>query len=734
MRLQEAVIIALSGANQVIPRLTEHGASSAIIYHQSSHINSECFEPMIQFVNVCKSFALQQVIINANFSVADGECVGIVGPNGAGKSTLFEMLAGHISPDKGECSYPGNQRLGYVRQQLHPYQQKTSLIEYAENAVPEIKIIQQEMHHIEEKLSSADDSEQTRLLRRLGDLQTEFEHLGGYEIKHRAESILSGLGFSTKRFNDRFATFSGGWQSRAELARVLTARPDILLLDEPTNYLDVPAVEWLREYLKSFTGTMLLISHDRFLLNALTRVTLEVMGGHVTRYPGNYNSYMQEREARHDQLLAQKRNVDRKKEQLERFIDRFKGKATKASQAQSKQKQLDRLEDIEVRSITVRGPKIRLPQPPRSGQEVVRLEQLCFSYDGRTEIISNLDLRLERGERAAFIGLNGMGKTTLLRLMAGKLTPGDGKVVLGHGVELGYQSQDYADTLDPERTVYDTAKTYAAERSEAEIRQLLGGFGFHGDEIDKKVQVLSGGEKVRLGLARLLLRPLNFLLLDEPTTHLDIYAREALEEALSGYQGTLCLVSHDIEFVKAVATTIFYLHPGGITRYYGNYEYFRQKLAEEEALSSQTAESDNGKLPPAVSSFPVPPHKQDSVPGAPAVKSTPESSSSSGSDRRQRRREEAQIRNEISKLKRPHEIIVEEVETLMAALDQEQSEIYAAIAAAAPNTDFAALNRRLGEIRKEMDSQTNRWEEAAEKLEKLTAECECRLAELSGGM
>ncbi len=683
---------------------------------------------MIQFINVSKSFALQQVIIDATFSIVDGESLGIVGPNGAGKSTLFEMLSGQITPDKGECSYPGNQRLGYVRQQLHPYAQKTSLVEYAENALPEIRIIQAEMHRIEEKLTTADDTEQARLLRRLGDLQTEFEHLGGYEIKYRAETILSGLGFSVKRFDDKFSTFSGGWQIRAELARVLAAKPDILMLDEPTNYLDVPAVEWLREYLKAYTGTLLLVSHDRFLLNSLTNATLEVMGGHVTRYPGNYSSYMREREARYEQMLAQKRNVDRKKEHLERFIDRFKGKASKASQAQSKQKQLDRLEDIEVRSITIKGPKIRLPKPPRSGQEVVRLEQLRFSYDGKTDIVAGLDLRLERGERAAFIGLNGMGKTTLLRLMANKLQPTGGKVVLGHGVELGYQSQDYADTLDPERTAYDTAKTYAAERSEAEIRQLLGGFGFHGDEIEKKVQVLSGGEKVRLGLARLLLRPLNFLLLDEPTTHLDIYAREALEDALREYQGTLCLVSHDIEFVKAVATTIFYLTPQGITRYYGNYAYFRQKLAEEEALRIPSVSVTVDKAPPPA---PQTPAGKQAPPIAVSAKSPPGSTNAPNVERKQRRRDDALVRNEISKLKRPHERIVEQAETQMAALDQEQTEIYAAIAAAKPNTDFAALNRRLAEIRKEMDLQVSNWEKSAARLEKLTAECEGRIAELS---
>ncbi|MFA6930159.1 MAG: ATP-binding cassette domain-containing protein, partial [Lentisphaeria bacterium] len=453
--------------------------------------------------------------------------------------------------------------------------------------------------------------------------------------------------------------------------------------------------------------------------------TIEVMGGHTTRYPGNYAKYMLEREARHDQLIAQKRNIDRKKEQLGRFIDRFKGKATKASQAQSKQKQLDKLEDIEVRSITIKGPRIRLPKPPRSGQEVLRLDQVSFSYDGKTDIISHLDIRLERGDRAALIGLNGMGKTTLLRLIAGHLTLSNGKISMGHGVELGYQSQDYADTMDPERSAYDTVKTYANDRTESEIRQLLGGFGFHGTDIDKRVQVLSGGEKVRLGLARLLLRPLNFLLLDEPTTHLDIYAREALEEALQTYEGTICLVSHDIEFVKAVANTIFYLTPDGITRYFGNYDYFRHKLLEEQVQNRESLPTQEKARTASPSAAPIP------APQTPAPQTpTLQADANPSGNRKQRKREEAMIRNEIGKLKKAQEAIVTESETRMAALDQEQTAIYAALAEGKANTDFASLNRRLDEIKKEMDAEATRWEEAADKMERLSAECEARFAEL----
>ena len=690
---------------------------------------------MIQFNNVSKSFGHQQVIIDASFAIHPGERVGIVGPNGAGKSTLCEMLSGNLTPDKGDCSFPSSQRLGYVHQQLHPGSVHATLLEYVENALPEVHTIMAQLQDVEHQLQTASGDEQERLLKRLGNLQTELEHLGAYELKNRAETILTGLGFDTRRFDEPFSAFSGGWQIRAELARILVARPDILLLDEPTNYLDVPAVEWLRDFLRTYPGTMLLISHDRYLLNSLTNVTLEVMGGHVTRYQGNYARYVHDREARHEQLLAQKRNLDHRKEQLERFIDRFKYKATKAAQAQSRQKMLDKLEEVEVHSIAVRGPKIRLPEPPRSGQLVVSADDVHFSYDGKTEVVNGATFSIERGDHAAFVGLNGMGKTTLLRLLAGKLTPTSGKITRGVGVEMGYQSQDYADTLAPDKTIFETAKENAVNRSEADIRNLLAGFGFYGEALDKTVRVLSGGEKVRLGLARLLLRPLNFLLLDEPTTHLDIFAREALQDALKEYKGSLCLVSHDIEFVRAVSTTIFALTPGKITRYYGDYDYYREKLAQEQQQLQADQPTDNGQKRRLEGSMTARQTTANAPQAAKNVKNAPVPAPGENSfaTRRQRRREEAEIRNEIAKLKKPHEAIVAETEAHIAELEAEQKSLYDTLAAAAPGTDFATVNKRLAEIGRLLDDEAWRWEAASTEIEKLVKECEIRLAELRSG-
>ena len=658
---------------------------------------------MIQFSNINKAFGRQQVLTDVTVTIHPGERVGLVGPNGAGKSTLFEILTGNVSPDKGEATYPESMRLAYVHQQIHGIASGASLLEYVENAMPELKELHERIERCEAAIPTANESDRQRMLDRLGEMQSEYEHKGGYELKNRAETILSGLGFETRRFGDPFDSFSGGWKIRAELARNLVAQPDILLLDEPTNYLDVPAVEWLQAFLKSFKGTLLLISHDRYLLDQLTSVTLELMGGHLTRYNGNYAKYLVEREQRHEQLIAQQRNIDRKREQLERFVDRFKYKATKAAQAQSRQKMLDKLDDVEIPQVYVKAPKIVLPPAPRSGQEVVRIEDATFSYDGVTNVIDHLDMRIERGDKAAFVGLNGMGKTTLLRIMAGRLKLTGGKIFIGHGVVMGYQSQDYMETMDPSLSVFDTVRAASADRSDGELRNMLGGFGFAGDNIDKRVQVLSGGEKLRLALAKLLLRPNNFLLLDEPTTHLDIYAREALEEALRNYNGTLCLVSHDITFVRNLATTIFAMSPHKVTRYFGNYDYYREKLAQEQAANA------------------LQPIKATSNPSAqqPPTKG-----------RKDRKREEARIRDSFSAERRKWEKRVEEDEALIARKEAELSDVFNQLSSNNPKTDYATLNRRVPVLQREIEEATSLWEKASYSLEDVKSRIEEKLAEL----
>ena len=368
---------------------------------------------MIDFRNVSVGFGAQQVLDDVSLRINRGERVGIVGPNGAGKSTIFSLLTNELTPDHGDVSFPRDLRISHLRQQLKPVTSDVNLLEYSENALPALIDLQREIETIEAGLDAADERERERGIRRLGVLQTEFEHLGGYAISSRAQAALGGLGFKKSDFHAPFASFSGGWQMRAELARALVADPDLLLLDEPTNFLDIPAVEWLQKYLRDYKGTLVMISHDRFMLNTLTSVTIEVAGGMLTRYAGNYSRYEEDCKLRHEQMEAARGNQDRRREQIERFVERFRAKNTKSSQVQSRLKMLEKMDEVEIPRIVMRAPRIRVPKPPPCGVEIIRLEEAGVTYDGQSWVLRGLDLRIERGEKLGLVGLNGTGKTTL---------------------------------------------------------------------------------------------------------------------------------------------------------------------------------------------------------------------------------------------------------------------------------------------------------------------------------
>lgn len=645
---------------------------------------------MIQFRQVSKAFGTQDVLNDVSFVVRHGERVGIVGPNGAGKSTIFDLITGKIGADAGEVGIPGSMTIGYVRQQLDAHRTASDLLEYASSAVPRVHELQASIHRVEAELATAVAAERESKLREIGELQTAFEQLGGYTVRHRAEAMLSGLGFSVADFVRPFSSFSGGWQMRAELARTLVAAPDVLLLDEPTNYLDVPAVEWLRDFLRSFGGTLVLVSHDRYLLNSLTTKTLEVAGTQVTTYAGNYSWYVREREQRLSQILAARKNQDRRREQIEGFVERFRAKNTKASQVQSRIKMLEKMEPVRVSLPSSKPTRIRLPDAPASAREVLRLEDAGVTYDGERWVLRHLDLRVERGDRIGMVGLNGMGKTTLLRVLAGKLELSEGKRVVGSRVRIGYQSQDFTDVLSPDQTVFETVRARAAEMTDGEVRSLLGGFRFSGAAVDKQVQVLSGGEKVRLGLARLLATACNLLILDEPTTHLDVQAREALEEALQDYRGTLCIVSHDIEFLRHAATAILFLSTDGIRRYYGDYGYFCEKRREESASAALA----------------------DDLSGAGGLRV----------ERKEQKREDARRRQELYRLRRPVEARVSAAERKSGELEREQQQLVQSLEAGDERLDFEDVNRRLAEIRDELAAATEAWENASLELDELLEE------------
>jgi ATP-binding cassette, subfamily F, member 3 len=648
---------------------------------------------MLQFNSIRKSFGKTTILNDVSFHIFPGERVGIVGPNGAGKSTIFKILTNQISPEKGDFSIRKNMRIGHLKQQIDEEDKSLSVLDYTSNAIPELILITESIDEIEHQLVDEKDEEvKATLLDRLGRLQMEFEQFGGYNIKNLAETALTGLGFKVKDFTRSMKEFSGGWQMRAELARVLIADPDLLLLDEPTNYLDVPAIEWLQEFLRTYPGTMLLISHDRYLLNLLPNITLEIFQGKATRYTGNYDKYVKERVERNLHLVAAYRNQQEKREKLESFINRFKAKASKATQAKSRMKELEKMEEIEAPTQLQKGASIRLGEPPRCSPVLAELKNMGKSYDGQNWIYKDISIEVQNGEKIGIVGTNGMGKTTLMRILSGSLPFEEGERKQGHNVKIGYHSQDYTETMDPDITVYDTAKSVAANTTEAEVRSLLGSFGFKGEDVEKAVKVLSGGEKVRLSLAKLLLNPPNFLLLDEPTTHLDIQSREALQDALKEFKGTVCLVSHDIEFLRSVSEQIYEVTENGLRKFFGDYDYYRRKVADEAAgrVTEEIVEN-------VESSAPV----ESSV------------------DRKARKRQEAQGRQELSRRKGPLEKKIAVLETKIAEIEVVEGALIERFSDDLNGAEFKEVNQKLMVVSEEKESVEIEWEQLTEELEGL---------------
>ncbi len=647
---------------------------------------------MVEFREISVRYGVQEVLENVSFRVNRGERVGIVGPNGSGKSTLFRLIMDEAHPDGGRLNIEESPRIGYIRQHLKPDNEEESLLEYALRGIPGLFELESRIHALEARIRSSElEAERAVLLRQVGELQSEFEHLGGYEIEARVKASLGGLGFATESFERPFVSFSGGWRMRAELSRVLASKPDLLLLDEPSNYLDLPAVDWLQRFLKAYDGTLMLISHDRYLLRTLTSVTIEVDACTATRYNGDLDYYLREREVRYANLLAAKENQDRRKEQLERFVERFKAKATKATQAQSRVKMLERLEADEIRlpRRSLAAAHLRIPEAPHSGGEVFRMENLDFSYDGSHNVLANVTLSIGKGDKIAIVGYNGMGKTTLLRLMAGTRQPTAGVAVPGHKVIPGYLSQEFAETIPPEITVYECAKRSATEATDKFLRSNLAGFGFGPDDIHKPSGVLSGGEKIRLAFLRLFLNPPNFMLLDEPTTHLDLEGRETLEKAIKSYTGTVCLVSHDIQFVRSTATSILEITPSGVRRFPGGYDYYKEKTARDQP--EEAGKPPNSESPDASRNL------------------------SSKDMRRARALERAKWQPQIKALKTR----VAATETRITELERELETLSAELFNPAPNTDFSSVNRRLKLVQDQLSVFTEEWERDAAELDRL---------------
>ena len=658
---------------------------------------------MLDFRNISVHYGHQDVLTNVTFRVNKGDRIGIVGPNGSGKSTLFRIVLGELSTDTGELVIEGSPRIGWTRQNPAPDTPDETLLAYALRGIPGLSEMEAEMQALESDL--ADPAK----MKRYGELQATFEHLGGYDIETRVKVALGGLGFSVEEFAKPFASFSGGWRMRAELSRVLASKPDLLLLDEPSNYLDLPAVDWLQKYLKAYDGTLLLISHDRYLLRTLTSIIVEVDAGTATRYEGGLDWYLTEREVRYEHLKAAKANQDHHREQLQRFVDRFRAQATKASQAQSRQKIIDKLDEERIvlpKRYTQSG-RLRLAEPPPSGIEMFRCEKLGFSYDGERFVFRGLDFSISRGDKVALIGYNGLGKTTLMRILAGTRQPTEGKAVLGHNVVPGYLSQEFAETIPPDVSVYRNAKNAWDAHGggpEKVFRNQLGAFGFDENDVEKPAGVLSGGEKIRLAFLRLFLTAPNFLLLDEPTTHLDLDGRRLLQDALQKYKGTILLVSHDIDFVRATATSILEITRAGIRSYPGGYDYYCEKKAAEAATVARRGEEAPRTAEPGVRSAPRDPDAAGQTLSKKEL-------------RQQRAAERAKIAPKVKELKKRIETAEKKIDELQAALDAASAELFNPT----PSTDFAEANRTVRTLQFEIDRYTADWEAASLELEELTA-------------
>ncbi len=660
---------------------------------------------MLDFRGISVHYGHQDVLTDVTFRVNKGDRVGVVGPNGSGKSTLFKIILGEMSTDTGELVIESSPRIGFTRQNPAPDTPEETLLDYALRGIPGLSEMEAEMEALE-----ADLSDPVKM-RRYGELQTKFEHLGGYDIETRVKIALGGLGFATEDFAKPFKSFSGGWRMRAELSRVLASKPDLLLLDEPSNYLDLPAVEWLQKFLKAYDGTLMLISHDRYLLRTLTNIIVEVDAGTATRYEGDLDYYLTEREVRYEHLKAAKENQDRHREQLQRFVDRFRAQATKAAQAQSRQKLIDKIDEARIvlpKRYTNSG-RLRLAEPPPSGIEMFRCENLGFSYDGVKKVFSGLSFNITRGDKVALIGYNGLGKTTLLRLIAGTRQATEGKAVLGHNVVPGYLSQEFAETIPPDLTVYRNAKNAWDAHGggpEKVFRNQLGAFGFDENDVEKPAGVLSGGEKIRLAFLRLFLTAPNFLLLDEPTTHLDLDGRRLLQDALRKYAGTILLVSHDIDFVRAVATSILEITREGIRSYPGGYDYYCEKKAERDGRMEGEATT---KRPNDQTS------KQQDIQTT-KLPNDQTSKLSAKDIRKQRAAERAKVAPKLRELKARVATAEQKIDELQKALDAASAELFNPT----PTTDFAEANRKVRTLQFEIDRYTADWEEAATELEALT--------------
>ena len=545
---------------------------------------------MLRLENISKIYPAGEVLKNVTWEVKPGDRIGLVGVNGAGKSTQLKIILGEVEPTTGNVIRPASLRIGYLNQEFEVETQRTVREEFW-TVFHEANAVHHVLMELPHRMEQADPDELDDLIHELDRKQRQFEAMDGYGLEARIEKTLPEMGFEAADGDRRVDEFSGGWQMRMGLGKVLLKEPDVLLLDEPTNHLDLETIEWLEGYLKGINTPMVIVSHDREFLDRLCTQIVETERGVSTTYLGNYSAYLaQKAETRAAQLSTYERQ-QKEIAQQQAFVDRFRASATRSTQAKSREKQLDKMERIEAPIADVRTLKFEFPPAPRSGREVVQIEDLTHFYDDKI-LFLGANLEIERGDRIAFLGPNGCGKSTLLRLVMGREHPQEGTVALGqHNVLPQYFEQNQAEALDLNTTAFDTLQAIVPDWKAEQVRALLGQFLFSGEMAFKTVGALSGGEKARLALACMLVRPANLLILDEPTNHLDIPAKETLEAALRQYDGTVLLVSHDRFFISQVANKIVEVRAGELRLYRGDYHYYLEKLEEEKAATQRAAQA-----------------------------------------------------------------------------------------------------------------------------------------------
>jgi ATP-binding cassette subfamily F protein 3 len=556
---------------------------------------------MISVNNLTIRFGNFELFSDIGFLINKRDRIGLVGKNGAGKSTLLKVINGDISPNEGNISVPTDIKIGYLPQQMILENAKLSVFEEARTAFQNVLEIQTEIDKLNVQIANYHDyteDEYSKLIEKLTHLSEHLNIIGADNVEQNIEKVLKGLGFSQTDFQRKISEFSGGWKMRVELAKILLQNPDVILLDEPTNHLDIEAIQWLESFLETYGGAVLVISHDRAFLDNVTNRTIEINLGKIYDYKVSYSKFKVLQQERLAQQIAAYENQQKLIEDTERFIERFRYKATKANQVQSRIKQLEKLDRLEIDELDNAAMNIKFPPAPRSGDIVVKIDELSQTYDGKKYILNKIDLIVERGEKIAFVGRNGEGKTTLSKVIIGELEY-SGELKIGHNVKIGYFAQNQDELLDPELTVFETLDRIAVGDIRTKLRDILGSFLFSGEDIDKKVKVLSGGEHSRLSLAKLLLEPYNLLVLDEPTNHLDMRSKDILKQALLKFDGSLIIVSHDRYFLDGLVDKVYEFKNHKIRQHIGGiYDFLRKKKIEnlkeleqkEKVQASQTKE------------------------------------------------------------------------------------------------------------------------------------------------